>query len=84
MTYRFELQNPLLNEIDQLPWFLRSYGTITDWEYRDVDDVDQDYQDKFKVKFVYGEPKGPRQLKPIIAIDFPSEGDAVMFMLRWA
>ena len=83
MTYKFVLSKPISNNIDVMPWFMRSYETIPDWEYRDVKDVDKDYEAKFNLKLVYGETTG-NELAPIVAIEFPSEADATLFVLRWA
>ena len=85
MSYRFVLNNSLVNEIDDLIWFSNSYGSIPDWEYREVNDVDRDYEKIFNLKLIYDEDNEvSKNIQPIVAVEFPSEEEAVMFMLKWA
>lgn len=82
MTYRYEPSSPIKN-VEDCRWFDNSYETIENWDHRDVDDVDYDYEKKFNLKLIYGDPENKDSIRPIIAIDFPSQEDAILFMLRW-
>jgi hypothetical protein len=70
------------NEQDY-PWFYNSYKTIENWEHKDIDLVDREYELKFGVRFIYGHDiRGT--VKPIVGIEFPSHAHATMFMLKWS
>lgn len=83
MTYRITFPKPLINPVDEYPWFKNSYESIDDWELNDVDIVDLEYEQKFGLKLIYIIPED-NGVKPIVAIEFPSEADATLFMLRWS
>jgi len=82
MSYRFKF-SPAIRNIEDCGWFQTSYESINDWEFRDVDDVDRDYEEKFKVKLIYGEHEDNKGVRPIAAVEFPSEEEATLFFLRW-
>lgn len=83
MSYKYRFK-PALKNIEECRWFNKSYETISDWEFRDVDDVDRDYEEKFNIKLIYGEVETKEEIRPITAIEFPSEEEATLFFLRWA
>lgn len=83
MPYQLKFQEPIVNT-ELCPWFSKSYGSIEDWEYLDVDIVDLEYEKKFGVKLIYGTPERKDALKPIVAIEFPNETKAVLFVLKWS
>lgn len=81
MTFRYTMKNPVVS-IDNCSWFQKSYDEIED-ALRDVDEVDRDYEEKFNVKLIYGKPKEDGAVKPIVAVEFSSEEEATLFLLRW-
>lgn len=50
----------------------------------DVDIVDRKYEKKFGVKLIYGTPESKDAIKPILAVEFPSKSEAVLFVLKWS
>jgi hypothetical protein len=37
----------------------------------------------FGVRLIYGDPEDPNGVRPIKEVEFPSEEDATLFLLRW-
>jgi hypothetical protein len=70
--------------VEEPIWFSNSYSSIPELEYADVDLVDAQYEKKFNVRLIYGEPPENETMRPIMAVEFPSEADAMLFMLRWS
>ena len=83
MPYELKFQEPLVN-IELCSWFQKSYESIDDMESTDVDLVDARYEKKFGVRLVYGTPESKDAIKPILAIEFPNDSDAVLFVLKWS
>lgn len=83
MTYQLKLDPPLVN-IELCSWFQKSYESIDDIASTDVDLVDARYEKKFGVRLVYGTPESKDAIKPIDAVEFPNESDAVLFVLKWS
>lgn len=81
MTYRLELDSAISSVEDQ-QWFQKTYQTIEGWDTRDIDDVDADYESKYGVKLIFGRGVGYK-IKPILAIEFASKGDATWFFLKY-
>lgn len=81
MTYRLELDSSISSVEDQ-KWFQKTYQTIEGWDTRDIDDVDADYESKYGVKLIFGRGAG-HEIKPILAIEFPSKGAATWFFLKY-
>jgi hypothetical protein len=83
MSYIFTLHNPIMN-FNEPAWFNNSYGTINELDYADVDITDAEYEKRFNVKLIYGQPNDGETMRPIRAIEFPSEADALLFILKWS
>ena len=83
MTCVLKLRRPIIN-FEEPMWFNKSYGTIEDLDTKDVDDADAEYERKFNVKLIYGQPEENETMRPIIAVEFESESEATRFMLEWA
>lgn len=83
MSYRYQFSSPIKN-IEECNWFDRSYESIEDWDHRDVDDVDRDYEKRFNVKLIYDKVDKETDVRPILAVEFPSEAEATLFFLRWS
>lgn len=84
MSYILTMQEPILNEIDKVPWFYKSYSTIPDWGERDPDLVDKDFEKKFNIKLHYGKKHHYSKVMPIIAFEFTNMDHATMFILEWS
>jgi hypothetical protein len=81
-AYQLKFQEPIVN-IELCPWFQKSYDSIED-NLMDVDIVDRKYEKKFGVKLIYGTPESKDAIKPILAVEFPSKSEAVLFVLKWS
>lgn len=69
------------DSLDELEWFAKSYESLPDFGIYNVDFIDQEYEKKFNVKLHYG--KIDANIKPIKAVEFPSEAVAALFFLKW-
>lgn len=72
-------------ELDHTDWFSRSYEAILGldrlptWRQQD-----RAYEQFYGVKLHYGETAMRGDMKPVIAVEFPSEAAATLFFLRWS
>ena len=82
MGYKIYPNHPI-RDVSDCRWFGNSYDTIGELDFKDVDDSDREYEQKFGVKLIYGDPEDPNGVRPIKAVEFPSEEDATLFLLRW-
>jgi hypothetical protein len=82
MAYKVYPKHPI-RDVSDCRWFGNSYDTIGELDFKDVEDSDREYEQKFGVKLIYGKPEDPKGVYPILAVEFPSEEDATLFLLRW-
>ncbi len=89
MSYTFKFKKPFykLDDEGAESWFVNSYNVIDppDSEHQEVEESDRKYERRFKVKLLVDnpDPKNPHTYY-VTGVEFPSEGDATMFILRWA
>lgn len=86
MAYILKLRTPITNNINEYSWFENAYACIeTGSDHNSIEFLDKRFEQKFKVKFIYGEPEADDiDIPAIIGIEFPSETDATMFLLKWS
>ncbi len=83
MTYKLTLQ-PHEKDLSDRKWFMNAYSTIPDWDERDTKEVDRIFEEMFNVKFHYHPRYAHEHAPPIHTIEFLSEADATLFLLRWS
>lgn len=71
-------------EIGRSDWFSRSYEAVVGMdEWTTWRQQDRAYQRTYGVKLHYGPAQG-WGIKPVIAVEFPTEAAALLFLLVWA
>lgn len=85
MSYKIMLKECIDDDVvndDNPSWITNSYKTIPNYLDGLVSVIDKAYEKKFNLKLIY------RNLEDkddsIIGVEFPSEEEATMFMLRWS
>lgn len=84
MSYIYYLNDNEHDSIDELYWFMKSYESLDDLGFYDVDLVDKEYEKKFNVKLHYKDFTHKQNVRPIKAIEFPSKANAMLFFLKWS
>lgn len=84
MTHQIFLKRVVIDfeDADVPAWLFNSYSSLgIGWDTADVEYIDNLYQQTFNVKVLYAVSKSPTGA--IAGIEFPSEEEATLFMLRW-
>ena len=93
MSYRFMFKEPFysLSEESAESWFVNSYDAVDDDEGTDLDIVDAKYQRVYNVKIItesktitHENTNFEDKYDFVAGVEFESEADAVMFILRWS
>lgn len=93
MSYKFMFKEPFYSIGDDSveTWFVKSYEAADTDEGDDIDEADAKFQRAYNVKLII-EPryiKSPYQQIDdrydfVTGVEFPSEAEATMFVLRWS
>lgn len=94
MTYKLKFKEPFyaLNEDGAESWFVKSYETVdNEGGGIDLEEVDAEYEKRFKVKLLtemkevtHSNTGFVDKYEYVIGVEFPSEADATLFVLRWS
>lgn len=81
MSYIIRFDHPMRN-LGHYDWFDRSYRSLHDWDDPDLklEQVDREYEQRFNVRLLYESDSEA----PLVGVEFPSEADAALFLLKWS
>lgn len=89
MSYTFKFKKPFyqLDDEGAESWFVNSYKIVDpdDGEHQELEEADKKYERRFKVKLIVEniDPALPH-IYYVTGVEFPSEAEATLFVLKWA